>query len=170
MQVDTDGWEVLAVSDLVLSKTTKDSSVKRADDDYMRFRQHHLQINELVGKYGINLIFGEIPSGSKDVRAAFAFGGVTAMLAGLSADNTVITVTPAEAKIAITGVRHADKEDMIDAMYACFPDAPWITSGKPNGMMIKNSAGKFLTNANEHLADACAVVFAGANKLKSRIE
>jgi Holliday junction resolvasome RuvABC endonuclease subunit len=167
-RVDTGTWTVLDVKNLVLSKTTKntDKKVRRADDDFKRFAQHVYEVRLIAAVEKVEYIFGEIPSGAQDARAAFAFGGVTAMLAALTYDYKVVTVTPAEVKLAATGMKHADKDDVIRAMYSCFPDAPWLTSNKPNQMDIKTPEGKYLTNANEHLADAVGVILAGIKKCK----
>lgn len=162
--VDNDSRDIVKVENLVLSKTGKDGKAKRADDDFARFSQHWTEINAIIKQYDINIIFGEIPSGSRDVRAAFAFGGVTAMLAGLGQKYTVKTVTPSEVKVAATGNRHADKEDVIVAMHKLYPDAPWITSKRSNKMDIATAKGLYLTNDNEHLADAISVVIAGLKK------
>jgi Holliday junction resolvasome RuvABC endonuclease subunit len=158
--------ELVSVDQLVLSKTSKstDKKLKRADDDFNRFREHWLTIETIIAMDKPLHVFGEIPSGAQDARAAFAFGGVTAILAGLSLTNNLITVTPAEVKLAATGWKHADKEDIIAAMHGLYPTANWIKSRKPNAMAIEKD-GWYLTNANEHLADAVAIILAGIKKL-----
>jgi Holliday junction resolvasome RuvABC endonuclease subunit len=155
----------LKVEALLLSKTkpNKAKGVKRADDDLQRFRQHWEEINCIITKYNCSFAFGEVPSGAQDARAAFALGGITAMLACVPLP--LIAVTPREVKIAATGTPHADKPDMIEAMYKEFPNAPWITSKVKNAMAIQPTPTTYLTLANEHLADACAVVKAGLKKI-----
>lgn len=164
--IDTDSCKLLSIDNLVLSKTSKstDKKVKRADDDFQRFFQHFDEVCKLATRYNVEYIFGEIPSGAQDARAAFAFGGVTALLAALNYHWDVTTVTPAEVKLATTGWKHADKEDVITAIHAEFPDAPWIRSKKPNAMCIEKD-GLYLTNANEHLADGVGCILAGLKKL-----
>lgn len=168
-QIDTETWELLNISNLILSKTAKsaDKKTKRADDDFARFSQHIGEVRESASFNKVQYIFGEIPSGAQDARAAFAFGGVTAILAGFSHDYKLVTVTPAEVKLAATGTKHADKEDVISAMYGCYPDAPWLLSKKPNALNIQVKSGHYLTNANEHLADSIGVILAGLKKCKS---
>jgi Holliday junction resolvasome RuvABC endonuclease subunit len=162
--VDSDSKRVIEVKDLILSKTKPDKSLKRATDDFARFKQHWLVIQKAAEEYDVTVMFGEIPSGAQDARASFAFGGVTAMLSGLATQYILTTVTPAEVKLASTGSKHADKEDVILEMHKLFPSAPWITGKKANTMGIKTSSGLFLTNANEHLADATATILAGLKK------
>jgi Holliday junction resolvasome RuvABC endonuclease subunit len=159
--VDSDTNKIIEVKDLVLSKTSKNPKLKRADDDYARFQQHWGVVKDIATKNNVNIMFGEIPSGAQDARASFAFGGVTSMLAGLGTYYDMKVVTPAQVKEAATGSKHADKEDVIEAMYGLFPSAPWITGKKSNAMNITTASGLYLTNANEHLADAVAVVIAG---------
>jgi Holliday junction resolvasome RuvABC endonuclease subunit len=158
--------ELVSIQELILSKTgkSKDKKIKRADDDMSRFKDHIEVVEHLIKEHKPNYIFAEIPSGAQDARAAFAFGGVTAILAGLSLHNELVTVTPAEVKLAATGWKHADKEDVIAAIHGRFPDAPWITSKLKNAMCIEKD-GKYLTNANEHLADAVGTILAGMKKL-----
>lgn len=161
--VDLDTKTIIEVKDLVLSKTAKNAKLKRATDDFTRFQQHWNIVKEVADKYNVNIMYGEIPSGAQDARASFAFGGVTAMLAGLGTYYQVGVVTPAEVKVAATGNKHADKEDVIAAMHKAFPTAPWITGKKANAMNITTTSGLYLTNANEHLADSVGVILAGIN-------
>lgn len=164
--VDSDTSKIIEVKDLVLSKTKKDSKLKRADDDFARFQQHWGVVKDIATKNNVNIMFGEIPSGAQDARASFAFGGVTSMLSGLSTYYDLSVVTPAQVKVAATGNKFADKEDVIAAMYKLYPNAPWITGKKANAMDITTPSGLYLTNANEHLADAVAVVIAGLKRGK----
>jgi Holliday junction resolvasome RuvABC endonuclease subunit len=166
-KIDPVKLRIIDILELKLSKTHKNSAIKRADDDMERFKQHWREILAIGEKYDPQMVFGEIPSGSKDVRAAFAFGGVTAMLACIATEIDVVTVTPMQVKVASTGVKHADKEDIIEAMYHCFPNAEWLVSKKPNAMNIKTPEGLFLMNANEHLADAIGVIKAGLDKVRA---
>lgn len=162
--LDTDTNEIIEVKDLILSKSKPNKKLKRAEDDFARFNQHWDCIRNTATKYDVKVMYGEIPSGAQDARAAFAFGGITAMLGGLALDYDLTTVTPAEVKVAATGDRHADKEDIIEEMHSRFPTAPWITSKRENKMNITTSSGLFLTNANEHLADSIGVILAGVKK------
>lgn len=156
--------DIGSVLTLALSETEPDNTkgAKRSLDDLKRFGQHWKQINEYIAKYECQFAVAEIPSGAQDARASFAFGGITSMMACLPVP--LVAVTPLEAK-AVTGIKHADKEDMIEWAYGKFPDAPWFLSKRANKMDIKTPAGLYLQNKNEHLADAVAVAFAGLKKL-----
>lgn len=161
--VNLDEKKIVSVDKLVLSKTKKDNTkgVKRSSDDVARFRQHSDLIKQTIDEYNVSFAIGEVPSGAKDARAAFAFGGVTALLASLPV--RLVEVTPTDVKVASTGFKHADKEDIIEWAVNEFPDAGWIMGSKPNKMNIM-IYGKYVTNANEHLADSVAAVQAGLNK------
>jgi Holliday junction resolvasome RuvABC endonuclease subunit len=170
MVVATVDWNektVVSVDELILSKTEKDKAktTKRSDDDFKRFGQHWFTINSLINSHQVSYVIGEIPSGAQDARASFAFGGVTAILAGIDQglDVPVITVTPREAKEA-TGNKHADKEDVIKWAYELFPDTNWIVSPRVNALNLQTKSGKYLTLANEHLADGVAIIYAGLKK------
>jgi Holliday junction resolvasome RuvABC endonuclease subunit len=153
------------VRTMLLSETAPDNTkgAKRSLDDLKRFNQHWTTINDVINKYECKFAIAEIPSGAQDARAAFAFGGITSMMACLPIK--LVPVTPLEAK-AVTGIKHADKEDMIAWAYDKYPLADWFLSKRSNKMDIKTPAGLYLQNKNEHLADSIAVAFAGLTKLK----
>lgn len=154
----------IEIHELILSKTApnKTKGLRKSSDDVARFKQHATLIRYLIETYDIKFAVGEVPSGAQDARAAFAFGGVTAILASLPIE--LIEVTPADVKVAATGHKHADKEDIIKWAYLNYPDANWIVGSKPNALNITTPSGKYLTLANEHLADACAAIKAGLEK------
>lgn len=153
------------IEKLIISKTapSKAKDVKRSIDDLTRFRQHAMIIRDTIQRWEIGIAVGEIPAGAKDARALYAFGGVLGLYASL--DIPFIPVTPSDVKIAAAGNKHADKEDIIEAMYSRFPYANWITSKRANKMEIKSKEGLYLTPDNEHLADSIGAVLAGIEKL-----
>lgn len=153
--------EVTKLIHLQLNKTKPDNSkkVRRSYDDLSRFQNHWGCLKEVISKYDCKIAVGEVPSGSQDARANFAFGGITAMYACLPLP--FIPVYPLEVKEAATGFKHADKEDMIEWAYNKWPTGNWITSKRSNKMDIKTDKGLYLTNDNEHLADACGVGVSG---------
>lgn len=65
----------------------------------------------------------------------------------------LIQVFPKDVKLAMTNLKDACKEEMIEAAMLKHPTAPWIMR-KLRGKMIP-------TNANEHLADAVGALYAG---------
>lgn len=163
-EVDFSSKSVERLLHMELSETEPDKTkgAKRSLDDLKRFEQHWITINKVIADYKCNYAFAEIPSGAQDARAAFAFGGITAMMACLPVK--LIPVTPLETK-AVSGIKHADKEDMIAWAYEKFPAANWFVSKRPNKMGIIRHDGYSLQNKNEHLADSIGVAFAGLKKL-----
>lgn len=159
--------EITNLIHLHLNTTKPDNSkkIRKSYDDLYRFRDHWNCLTEYITKYDCKIAIGEVPSGAQDARAAFAFGGVTAMYACLPIK--FYPVYPLEVKEAATGFKHSDKEDMIEWAYARWPTANWITSKRSNKMDLKTKSGLYLTNANEHLADACAVGQAGLKYIES---
>lgn len=152
-----------------LSQTTssKDKKLKKSSDDLIRFGQHYAEMCDLIKKYDIKTAIVEVPHGAKDARAAFAFGGVTAILSTLpKLGLDLIQVTPKEVKEGSVGYSYADKEDIIAWAYKMYPDAEWQKSKRKNAMAIIDSAGLYLKNENEHMADAIAIVYAGKDQIK----
>lgn len=96
-------------------------------------------------------IFAEIPSGAQSARAALGFGMQIGILAG--ANKPIIQVMPTETKIAAVGKKTATKQEIIEWAANKYPNAEWLRV-KRKGQMV-------LTDANEHLADACAIAEAG---------
>lgn len=161
VEVGTSDFEV---HHLILSRTkpSKVKGVRKSSDDLARFRQHVNVIHDLIDAYDVKFAVGEVPSGAQDARAAFAFGGITALLASLPVK--LIEVSPTEVKIAATGVKHAEKEDIIKWAYGAYPNANWIVSNKSNALNLRTPEGKYLALSNEHLADAIAALKAGLIK------
>lgn len=95
--------------------------------------------------------FVEVPSGSQSATAARALGIAVGVLA--SCPVLIIEVSPLEVKLASVGKKTASKQEMINWAVDRWPSAPWLFHGK--------GANRRLTQANEHLADACAAIAAG---------
>lgn len=145
----------LDVIDLLLSKTekTKLKQVRSSSDDLSRAYTQAKFVRDNTKDCAV--IFGEVPSGGKDSRAARAFGIVTGIYASIL--QPFQEVNPSEVKIAAVGTRTASKEEMIIWATEKFPNAPWRRA-KSNGVKWKKGD---LTADNEHLADAVAIGHAG---------
>lgn len=171
LNLDTNSFDVIT---LILSETEKDNTkgVKRSHDDLARFGQHWDKINEAITEYDVKIAFGEVPSGAQDARAAFAFGGITAILSALPVP--LVPLSPLEVKEGSTGRKHADKEDIMEWAYGQYPYVNWVKGNKPNKMDIRTEDGKYLTLKNEHTADSIAAIAAGVKskefiKIKSSL-
>lgn len=165
--IDLEAGKIVNVVTSKLSETEPDKTkgVKKSTDDLFRFRTHWLELNRLIETYNVSYVIAEIPSGAQDSRAAFAFGGITALMSAVPVP--LVAVTPREAKIAATGHPHADKEDIIQWAYKEWPHVEWFVSKRSNKMNIRTATGLYLANKNEHISDSLAIAVAGIPKLKT---
>lgn len=116
--------------------------------DYMRRAR---KINEEFSNAieGSQVVIAEIPNGSQSSSAAWSLGIVLGILS--SCPIPLIEVSNFDVKRIATGKKSASKEEVMEWALDLYPDAPWL---KYRGR---------LTRANEHLADALAVIHAGIN-------
>lgn len=118
-------------------------------DDIRRARQHYIALQAILS--GVDVVFAEVPIGSRSARAMASYGVCVGLMASI--DAHLIRVSPTDVKLAATGNKEASKQDMIQWAVSQYPHAQWLTK-KQHGIVS-------LTNANEHMADALAAVFAG---------
>lgn len=142
-----------SVNDLVLIKTEPETKkgVRKDSDD---LRRANIVRNGFVKACeGASFAISEIPFCDPRgyASANFNAGLVTGVLTNCPVP--LIQVFPQEVKLAFCGSRHAAKEEMIEEAMRRFPSAPWLMT-KRKGKMVP-------TKANEHLADACAVINCG---------
>lgn len=131
-------------------------TVRQSSDDYRRARELIKGTNGILDAHGAQFVFAELPSGSQSARALFAFGIVTAVMAGLT--PPLIQVTPREVQIAALGRAGKNKEAIIEWAVAKYPNVGWLTR-KLKGEVI-------LTADNEHMADAVAAIAAGVETVE----
>lgn len=145
--------EIVGVVSLHLIETQKltTKQVRQNSDDLRRARELTQNIREFNTRLKSAVVMAEIPTGAQSARAATSFGVAIGVIAGV--DLPVVEVQPLEVKKASVGSRTASKAEMIDWATTLYPEAPWIRT-KRGGQMV-------ITNKNEHLADALAVIHAG---------
>ncbi|MGV2866410.1 hypothetical protein [Achromobacter sp. AGC39] len=150
-EVDLDTLD-LQIVNLKLVKTAPETSKGvRKDSDDLR-RAHELYGEMILAVTSAALVASEIPFCNPGgyASANYNSGLVVGVLA--SSPKPVIQVFPQEVKAVITGSRHAAKEEIIQWATEKWPAAPWLT---------RTLRGKqVLTKDNEHLADACASLYA----------
>lgn len=142
--VDTTTFRIAKIEDLKLVKTekAKNKTVRASSDELARARILQQEMaSACTGCLGAAM---EVPAGSQSASAARKLGIAVGVMA--SCPLPMIEVSPIEGKKASVGKKTATKQEMIDWATGRWPNAPWI-----------EHRGK-LTQANEHLADACAVV------------
>lgn len=142
------------VDDLILIETESESKqmkVRKESDNLKRAAIIYPRVVELCE--GARFAIAEIPFAlpNQATSSVFNAGVVTGLLAACPVP--LIQVFPREVKELAVGDRSATKEQMIAWASSRYPDASWLYR-KLKGKMV-------LTAANEHLADAVAVINAG---------
>jgi len=150
--VDVVSGEIVGTPELRLTSTApgKDKkTVRKSSDDLRRCRELYTAMAPLVDR--VDLVCSEMPIGSQNSSAMKGVGVCTMLLATIS--KPLIELTPEEVKLAAVGKKTATKAEMISWAYHRHPEADWLrANGKPEGALV---------NANEHIADAVAVIRAG---------
>ncbi len=126
--------------------------VRKNSEDLERAKLLHRGAMEALDGYV--MAFVEVPVGSQSSRAMASYGVSLGVIAAVANAMPVIQVTPTEVKVAGCGIKTATKDEMIEAMVAKYPDAPW-----PN-KVIKGVKTPIASKC-EHLADALAAIEAG---------
>ncbi len=140
------------VTEISLITTKEDKTIKYKNERDLA-RANHLMYNMRAFFTGIDTIYVEIPVGSQSARAMASYGICIGVLAALG--KRVVRVSAKDVKLAATGNDQASKADMIEWATYNFPNLPWLTR-KLKGEIVT-------TNANEHVADSIAAIFAGEN-------
>jgi Holliday junction resolvasome RuvABC endonuclease subunit len=139
----------------------KKKVVRQNSDDVRRVREIVKGVHDACN--GALFAVSEMPTGAQSSRAAFAFGMVIGVLAGLPVP--MIQVSPLEVKLAAVGHKQAAKEEMIEWAHQKYPAANWLRHEKNGRVKTKLGFKEWkagdLVNDNEHLADAIAVAEAG---------
>jgi len=126
-------------NELGLSK----SKFRVADDNVRRSQGLAAGLIEVINKYKPQAIIGELPTGgAQSASAATQMAMATAVVAVVVSMREIKHAwsTPLAGKKALTGLRGAEKDQMMDAVRALYPDFQWP---------------KF-KNRFEHIADAVA--------------
>lgn len=149
---------VITVTDMDVIKTEpeKDKKVRKVvrknSEDLERAKLLHK--GAMAAARGASLAFAEVPVGSQSSRAMASYGVCIAVIAAVALTLPVIQVTPGEVKMAGFGNKTATKEEMIDAMMAKYPNAPWP-------MQVIKGKRSVISGKAEHMADALAAIEAG---------
>lgn len=151
--LDVETMKIVSIKEMLLveseSNTKKQKTVRKNSDDLRRARLLHEGFVEACKD--ASFAFVEVPVGSQSARSMASYGICVGVLAACPVP--LIQVTPAEVKLAMTGIKTATKEEMIEAAVAEFPGAPWLSR--------KLKGERVLLNDNEHLADAVGALKAG---------
>lgn len=140
-----DGVTYTPLSMKLVSTQTQAGKTVRKSSDTLR-RAKHLVAELKAWCEGADLVCAEVPTGSQSAAAASALGVAVGVLA--SCPLVIAEVSPNEVKLRSVGKRDASKEEIRQWAYARWPQASWLQHNSKR------------TQANEHLADACAAVVA----------
>lgn len=154
MQVDIMTATIDDILHLELVKTENRSGkrVRKNSDDLRRAKETFKRTLKVMQTFDAKLAVSEVPSGSQSARGTMSNGICIGWMACIP--RPLIEVSPTEVKLASVGKKTASKNDMIEWAYQRWPNADWIKHGS-------SKRWNLLTDANEHLADACAAVNAG---------
>jgi Holliday junction resolvasome RuvABC endonuclease subunit len=141
----TDEVEIVSTV-LVSTEKGKSKGVRASSDTVKRCRELTAAIAQAL-EFNPQVCFAETPSGSQSSDGMKSYGISCTLIALLEPE--AVQVTPDEVKKASVGTKTATKEQMREWAYEKHPDAGWI-----------EFRGK-RTNANEHVADAIAAIYAG---------
>ena len=145
--VDTSKSTAVKISELRLVSTESQhkKEVRKSSDDLRRARELHQALLEQCR--GSAVAMAEVPSGSQSSRASWSLGIAVGILAGCPIP--LIQVSQLEVKLASVGKKTASKDEMIEWAMSLYPHKGWLLhKGRP-------------VKANEHLADAVAIIHAG---------
>lgn len=133
----------------VTVKAPKAAKVRVNCDDLERARDLYKAMQAFIA--GSDYLFMEMPVGSQSASGMKSYGVCVGLAASI--EIPLILVLPHEVKQATGLAKTASKEEMRKWAYKKYPDVRWLRARN-------NPKGAF-TDANEHLADACAAVEAG---------
>ena len=137
--------------DLTLVSTERQDKkvVRKSSDDLRRAKILADALGAYARGHAAQIAFAEVPSGSQSASAARALGIAVGVLG--SYPVPIVEVSPMEVKrlFAPGSKRKVPKTEIIAWAMRQWPQLPWL-----------KHAGK-TTLANEHLADAMAIVMAG---------
>ena len=148
--VDMDTLDIRGQNiELVTTESRSGKTVRKNSDDLRRAKEI------LKGMYRYakvaSIAIAEVPTGTQSARASWALGISVGVLAACPVP--LIQVLPQQVKLATVGTKTASKEEMIEWAMLHHPDLPWLAR-KVKGEIVP-------TKANEHLADALAVIHTG---------
>jgi Holliday junction resolvasome RuvABC endonuclease subunit len=154
--IDVDTLEVDIVDMRVISTSSESAKgVIKVSDNLRRAKEIQVEMRKAcVGK---SMAIAEIPLmiTTMNPKIASLANYNSGMMVGIlsAIQIPLIQVFPKDVKLAMTGLKDACKEEMIEAAMLKHPAAPWVMR-KLRGNMVP-------TAVNEHLADAIGALYAG---------
>jgi Holliday junction resolvasome RuvABC endonuclease subunit len=152
----------LYVATVKLLQTAADKAkvVRKSSDDLASARVMHDGIREFMRTTNSTIAIAEVPSGTRSARGSMSNGICVGVLASLP---LLIEVNPREVKMASCGHNDAAKEEIIEWAHGKWPHLAferYARDTRDKKGAIRNQKGA-LHDDNEHVADACAALWAG---------
>lgn len=139
---------------LIETEKTEHKQTRKNSDDLRCARLIHDALLEHRADHKPVITMVEVPSGTQSARASWTLGIMLGLIATLP--HPVIELSPIEVKKHYAGSKTASKDEMIRLATEQHPELAWLRHG-----------GK-LTLKNEHVADAVAILHAGAASVAFR--
>jgi Holliday junction resolvasome RuvABC endonuclease subunit len=119
--------EILFVDCIKTEKLAKKLRIRVGDDDCRRIHEIGCILRDVINKYNVNFIIGELPGGgSKSSSAAKSLGQAKSILqsAATFLNISIEWFSEGDAKKAVLRKQSATKQEMIDAIDKLY-DVPW---------------------------------------------
>jgi crossover junction endodeoxyribonuclease RuvC len=158
VRVDAAGEHLVALGVIRTEKSSAKRNVRASEDNLERAKEIALEIQDLIGKYRIQLVCAETMSYPRNSSAAAKMAMCWGVMAALAQQHKIpiAQATPQEVKKAVTGRKDASKEDVQEAVRGLFP-ALQGREAKHGGPYILRAVPRSLW---EHPYDATAAVVA----------
>lgn len=153
LDIDTMKYELVR-SHLIVTEKAKNKTVRRNSDDLRR--AFEISAGMMLMLHGVDVVFVEVPQGTRSARGAMSNGIVLGCLTTIN--KPLFQVAPTETKKYTIGSKTATKEEMINWATSRFPNLPWI----------KGRGEAKYSPRNEHVADACGIVESGLRLVEFR--
>lgn len=162
------GWSVVRIAatgehlvDLGVIRTEKSAAkrnVRASEDNLERAKEIALEIQDLIGKYRIQLVCAETMSYPRNSSAAAKMAMCWGVMAAIAQQHKIpiAQATPQEVKKAVTGRKDASKEEVQEAVRGLFQPLQGAEA-KHGGPYILRAVPRSLW---EHPYDATAAVVA----------
>jgi len=117
-----DGGKIIAFGTIKTEKSKK-KTVRVSDDKASRAANMATELHEIIVKYDVKGIVGELPSGSQNATAANLLGWAGGVVVGVAAAHGMPCewISEGDAKKAALGVRSAVKEETMAWARKTFP-------------------------------------------------
>jgi crossover junction endodeoxyribonuclease RuvC len=158
VRIDATGEHLVDLGVIRTEKSAAKRNVRASEDNLERAKEIAQEIQDLIGKYRIQLVCAETMSYPRNSSAAAKMAMCWGVMAAIAQQHKIpiAQATPQEVKKAVTGRKDASKEEVQEAVRGLFP-ALQGGEAKHGGPYILRAVPRSLW---EHPYDATAAVVA----------